>query len=272
MSNEVLLAANNIRRDFRVSGGFGRRSKIVSAVKGVSLKVERGAVLGIVGESGCGKSTLAKIILGLDAPTSGEVTFQGQKLSAMSNKVRARHIQPIFQDPYLSLNPHKRIETIIGLPLRVAGVPEREIKKQVRDIMDLTGLPVRHASAFPSQMSGGQRQRVAIARALISRPELVICDEPTSALDVSIQAQILNLLQDLRKELGLTYVLISHNLAVVEHIATEVMVMNMGEIVEHAPTAELFAAPKSDYTRMLLASILTPEPGKGLPDISFAAA
>ncbi len=272
MTGEVLLSAQDIRRDFSVSGGFGKRARIVQAVRGVSLHVKRGGVLGIVGESGCGKSTLAKILLGLDTPTSGEVSLRGKSLADMSRKERASQIQPIFQDPYLSLNPRKRIDTIIGLPLRVAGVPEREIRKQVRDMMDLTGLPTRLAGAYPSQMSGGQRQRVAIARALISRPELVVCDEPTSALDVSIQAQILNLLQDLRRELGLTYVLISHNLAVVEHIATDVLVMNHGEAVEYRPTAELFAAPQSDYTAMLLASILTPEPEKGLPDITLPAA
>ncbi|QPM92269.1 Oligopeptide transport ATP-binding protein OppF (plasmid) [Pseudooceanicola algae] len=272
MTDEVLLTARDIRRDFRVSAGFGRRMRTVSAVCGVSLDVKRGGVLGIVGESGCGKSTLAKIILGLDAPTGGEVLFQGRSLTEMDRKERARHIQPIFQDPYLSLNPRKRIDTIIGLPLRVAGMREGEIRQRVRDMMDLTGLPTRLAGAYPSQMSGGQRQRVAIARALISRPELVVCDEPTSALDVSIQAQILNLLQDLRRELGLTYVLISHNLAVVEHIATEVMVMNHGEVIEHRATEDLFAAPASAYTQMLLDSILTPEPDKGLPDISFTEA
>ena len=269
---DILLSARDIRRDFRVSGGFGKPRRTVQAVRGVSLDVPRGGVVGIVGESGCGKSTLAKILLGLDTPTAGAVLFQGRPIHDMARAERAGHIQPIFQDPYLSLNPHKRIETIIGLPLRVAGTPEREIRKRVAEMMDLTGLPQRLAIAFPSQMSGGQRQRVAIARALIARPELVICDEPTSALDVSIQAQILNLLQDLRRELGLTYVLISHNLAVVEHIATEVMVMNRGEVIEHRPTADLFAAPQSDYTRMLLASILTPEPGKGLPDLHIEPA
>ncbi|MGI3171064.1 ATP-binding cassette domain-containing protein [Pseudooceanicola sp. C21-150M6] len=270
--SDILLSARDIRRDFSVSAGFGKRKRLVQAVRGVSLDVPRGGVLGIVGESGCGKSTLAKILLGLDDPTAGEVLFQGQPLSGMSRMTRAAHIQPIFQDPYLSLNPRKRVETIIGLPLRVAGIAEREIRQRVHEMMEMTGLPTRLAGVFPSQMSGGQRQRVAIARALISRPELVICDEPTSALDVSIQAQILNLLQELRQELGLTYVLISHNLAVVEHIATEVMVMNRGEVVEHRPTAALFAAPESAYTRMLLASVLTPEPGKGLPEISYDAA
>ena len=269
---DILLSARDIRRDFRVSGGFGKPRRTVQAVRGVSLDVPRGGVVGIVGESGCGKSTLAKILLGLDRPTGGEVLLEGRPIHAMARAERAGHIQPIFQDPYLSLNPHKRVETIIGLPLRVAGVAEREIRARVGEMMELTGLPLRLAGAFPSQMSGGQRQRVAIARALISRPELVICDEPTSALDVSIQAQILNLLQELRAELGLTYVLISHNLAVVEHIATEVMVMNRGEVIEHRPTADLFAAPQTEYTRMLLASILTPDPGKGLPDIAFEPA
>ncbi|MCL4186554.1 MAG: ATP-binding cassette domain-containing protein [Rhodobacteraceae bacterium] len=268
MSDRPLLEATDLHRTYRVSGGFARPPRIVHAVRGVSLRVQRGAVLGIVGESGCGKSTLARIITGLEAATSGSVRFDGAPMEAMSRVERAGRIQPVFQDPYSSLNPRKTIAAIISLPLRIrGGAGAAEIDRRVREMMQLTGLAPRLADAFPSQLSGGQRQRVAIARALIARPQLVVCDEPTSALDVSVQSQILNLLQELRRELGLTYVLISHNLAVVEHMATEVMVMNRGVVVEHAATGRIFGSPSSAYTRMLLASILTPEPGRGLPEI-----
>jgi peptide/nickel transport system ATP-binding protein len=179
----------------------------------------------------------------------------------------ARRIQPIFQDPYSSLNPRKSVGDIIALPLRVHGMANAaERKRKVEEIMDLVGLPKRYVTNYPSQLSGGQRQRVAIARALIMRPEIVICDEPTSALDVSVQSQILNLLMDLRKELGLTYILISHNLAVVEHIATRVAVMYLGRIVEEKETDALFRNAEHPYTQALLASVLTPEPGLGIPD------
>jgi peptide/nickel transport system ATP-binding protein len=175
-------------------------------------------------------------------------------------------VQPVFQDPYSSLNPRKRIAAIIAAPLAVHGIGQRATRRErVAEMMTLVGLAPRLMTAYPGQLSGGQRQRVAIARALVMRPELVICDEPTSALDVSVQAQILNLLQELRQKLGLTYVLISHNLAVVEHLATRVAVMYLGRIVEDAPTHSVFAQPQHPYTQALLASVLTPEPGKGLP-------
>ena len=242
--------------------------RAVRAVDGVTLAVPTGGVMGIVGESGCGKSTLARIILGLMPPTSGEVRVEGQRLDTLDRRARARLIQPVFQDPYSSLNPRQRIRDIVALPLRAQGTRggQRNIDKPVAEMLARVGLPGPMADRFPAQLSGGQRQRVAIARALVLRPRIVVCDEPTSALDVSVQAQILNLLAELRAELGLTLVFISHNLAVVEHIATEVAVMYLGRVVEHAPVDDLFARPRHPYTSALLASVLTPEPGLGIPD------
>ncbi len=241
-----------------------RQFGAVRAVDGVSLSVPDGGVMGIVGESGCGKSTLARIILGLMPPSGGDVLVQGVSLATLDRRARARLIQPVFQDPYSSLNPRHRVRDIVALPLRAQG--QRDVDGPVRDMLARVGLPGAMADRLPGQLSGGQRQRVAIARALVLRPRIVVCDEPTSALDVSVQAQILNLLAELRRELGLTLVFISHNLAVVEHIATEVAVMYLGRIVEHAEVDALFTHPKHPYTRALLASVLTPEPGLGIPD------
>ena len=229
-------------------------------------------MLGLVGESGCGKTTMARMLLGLETPTSGEILIDGESLTGLDRIAVARRVQPIFQDPYSSLNPRKSIGSIINLPLRVhkVGDPE-QWQRQTEEMMELVGLPRRLYYNYPSQLSGGQRQRIAIARALIMKPEIVICDEPTSALDVSVQAQILNLLQDLRTELGLTYVVISHNLAVVEHIATRVAVMYLGRVVEEAESKTLFANPKHPYTKALLGSVLTPDPALGVPDTHLGA-
>ena len=252
---------------FQVSQGFMKGAKPLRAVNGVSLRIPKGQVVGLVGESGCGKSTLANILLGLQPPTSGDVLYSGQNAGSFSRKDVARRIQPIFQDPYSSLNPTKTIHSIVSLPLRVHNVGDpSEWDRKVHEILDLVGLPRRVAQSYPSQLSGGQRQRVAIARALIMKPEVVICDEPTSALDVSVQSQILNLLQDLKDDLGLTYLLISHNLAVVEHMADRVAVMYLGRIVEEAPAETLFKDPRHPYTKALLASVLTPDPRLGVPD------
>ena len=257
---------------FHVHQGFMRGSRPLRAVNGVSLKIPKGEVVGLVGESGCGKSTLANILLGLKQPTSGEIRYDGQSAAGISRRDTARRIQPIFQDPYSSLNPTKSIESIISLPLRVHGVGDpSQHGARIAEMLDLVGLPKRVADSYPSQLSGGQRQRVAIARALIMRPEVVICDEPTSALDVSVQSQILNLLQDLKDELGLTYLLISHNLAVVEHMADRVAVMYLGRIVEETDSETLFADPRHPYTRALLASVLTPNPRLGVPDTHLGA-
>jgi peptide/nickel transport system ATP-binding protein len=270
--SEVLLETRHVSCRFMVSGGLFRAARPLQAVSGVSLRLAKGEVLGLVGESGCGKSTLAKMLLGLQRPTSGAILFDGEDIAGLDRIALARRVQPIFQDPYSSLNPRKTVGAIIALPLRVHGVGEAaQWRRRVEEMMDLVGLARRLHDRYPAQLSGGQRQRVAIARALIMKPELVICDEPTSALDVSVQSQILNLLQALRAELGLTYLLISHNLAVVEHMATRVAVMYIGRIVEEAETAALFAAPRHPYTKALLQSVLTPEPGLGLPDIGLGA-
>ena len=262
-----MLETRNLTCVFQVRQGMFQPKRPLTAVNGVSLKVDKGDVLGLVGESGCGKSTLAKMLLGLQAPTSGDVLVDGEALSRLDRKAVARRVQPIFQDPYSSLNPRKSISSIISLPLRVHGIGKSaDWEREVRKIMDLCGLPSRAYDGYPNQLSGGQRQRVAIARALVMRPEVVICDEPTSALDVSVQSQILNLLLDLQQELGLTYVLISHNLAVVEHIATRVAVMYLGRIIEETGSEALFQEPRHPYTRALLDSVLTPEPGLGVPD------
>jgi peptide/nickel transport system ATP-binding protein len=263
----------NLRREFRMHSGLLAPEKRVIAVDDVSFSVPTGGVLGIVGESGCGKSTLARLILGLLAPTSGAALVEGKPLSELGRKARARMIQPVFQDPFASLNPRRRVEDIVALPLVAQGAFSRsEIKRRVAKILERVGLSAEMGKRMPAQLSGGQRQRAAIARALILEPRILICDEPTSALDVSVQAQILNLLADLRRDLKLTYLFISHNLAVVEHVASEVAVMYLGRIVERNETDALFSAPRHPYTQALLQSVLTPEPGRGVPDVGLGDA
>jgi peptide/nickel transport system ATP-binding protein len=264
------IEVRGLRREFRVRQGVFAPPKRVIAVDDVSFAVPAGSVLGVVGESGCGKSTLARLILGLLEPTAGDVVVDGQRLATMDRRARARLIQPVFQDPFASLNPKRRVRDIVAMPLIAQGdISGPEITRRVAKALERVGLSPDQGSRFPAQLSGGQRQRVAIARALVLRPRIVVCDEPTSALDVSVQAQILNLLAELRRDLGLTYLFISHNLAVVEHIASEVAVMYLGRIVERAESEELFAAPRHPYTRALLASVLTPEPGLGVPDVGL---
>jgi peptide/nickel transport system ATP-binding protein len=265
--SDAVLQTHDLNKTYTVSAGLFKGKKFLKAVNGVNLVVEKGSVLGLVGESGCGKSTVAKLILMLEGVTSGRISFDGQDIFAIPRKEVARRIQPVFQDPYASLNPRKSISSIISLPLRVHRVGEpKSWHRKVEEIMDIVGLPPRFRHSYPNQLSGGQRQRVAVARALIMRPEIVICDEPTSALDVSVQSQILNLLMDLRKDFGLTYILISHDLAVVEHLASRVAVMYLGRIVEEAPASALFEQPRHPYTQALLDSVLTPDPRLGLPE------
>ena len=271
--NDTVIEVRDVRQTFMISAGAFRGKRPLHAVNGVSMDIRRGEVVGIVGESGCGKTTLAKMILGLLPPTGGEILVEGRRVTDMDRLKVARLLQPIFQDPYSSLNPRKSVGSIISLPLKVQKDPRPQTwRKRVEEMMGYVGLSKRLYNLYPNQLSGGQRQRVAVARALINRPQVVICDEPTSALDVSVQSQILNLLQDLRKELNLTYVLISHNLAVVEHIATRVAVMYLGRVVEEADTESLFQRPQHPYTRALLESVLTPEPGLGVPDTQLGAA
>jgi peptide/nickel transport system ATP-binding protein len=247
-------------------GLFGQRSEL-RALDHVSLSITRGDILALVGESGCGKSTLARALLGLTTVQHGNVQFGGALLESIAPRIIARSLQPIFQDPYSSLNPRRTLSEIIRRPLDVhaIGAPH-ERRTKVLEMMEQVGLPARLEHSYPNQLSGGQRQRAAIARAIIMRPQLLICDEPTSALDVSVQAQILNLLLDLRDELGLTYLIITHDLALVKHMATRVAVMYFGEIVETGDARQIFASPRHPYTQALLASALTITPGAGVPD------
>ena len=263
----ALIEVRDVGRQFKVRSGLMGQPKRVVAVDGVSLTLRAGEVMGVVGESGCGKSTLAKIILGLLEPTSGEVLIDGRHLGGLDRRERAKLIQPVFQDPFSSLNPRRRVRDIVGMPLAAQGeAGSAEIRKRVDAMLDRVGLDPSMGERLPAQLSGGQRQRVAIARALVLRPRIVVCDEPTSALDVSVQAQILNLLAELRREFGLSYLFISHNLAVVEHVATEVAVMYLGRIVEQNESETLFRDPRHPYTKALLASVLTPEPKLGIPE------
>lgn len=264
------MSAIDVRR---VAKTFKAGKRTVVAVDDVSFSVPEGGVLGIVGESGCGKSTLARLILGLLPADSGEITIDGQRLADLGRKARARLIQPVFQDPFASLNPLKRVRDIVAMPLVAQGTfAKAETARTVDEMLARVGLSREMGGRLPTELSGGQRQRVAIARALVLRPRIVVCDEPTSALDVSVQAQILNLLAELRRDLGLTYLFISHNLAVVEHVASEVAVMYLGRLVEREPTETLFARPEHPYTKALLASVLTPEPGLGVPDVGLGDA
>ena len=261
-----------LSRSFVLKRGLFHAPGEIKAVDKVTLRISKGETLGLVGESGCGKSTLAKMLLGLLAPTSGNVLVHGQEIDPRQRHARARQIQPIFQDPYSSLNPRRTVADIVGVPLRLHRVGSRaEQQRAVREMLGLVGMPERTHQQYPNQLSGGQRQRVAIARALVLRPDILVCDEPTSALDVSVQAQILNLLMDLKAEFGLTYFFISHDLGVVEHLADRVAVMHRGAIVELGTREQVFTQPQHPYTRALLASALSPEPGLGLPEIPAEA-
>ncbi|WP_409159983.1 ATP-binding cassette domain-containing protein [Pectobacterium sp. B2J-2] len=267
-NDDIALELCSLSRVFRLNQGLFKQPGEIRAVNNVSLRVRRGETLGLVGESGCGKSTLAKMLLGLLEPTSGNVLIEGREIDACDRKEMASRIQPIFQDPYSSLNPRRTVSDIVEVALRLHNIGTPETRKaRVREMLDVVGMPLRTHAQYPGQLSGGQRQRVAIARALIMQPDILICDEPTSALDVSVQAQILNLLLALKKEFGLTYLLISHNLSVVEHLVDHVAVMQRGTIVEQGTREQVFHTPQHRYTRTLLASVLTPIPGLGIPDI-----
>jgi len=262
-----LLSATGVHCHFNVKRGLFGKTQRLHAVNGVTLAIARGETLAVVGESGCGKTTLARILLGLIVPQEGKVLLDGAPLAGGATRAVARRMQPIFQDPYSSLNPRRTLAEIIRRPLDVHGIgTPQERRRKVDRMMALVGLHGRLTHSYPNQLSGGQRQRAAIARAIIMEPQLVICDEPTSALDVSVQSQILNLLLDLRAELNLTYLLITHDLAVVQHMATRVAVMYLGEIVETGSAREVFAAPRHPYTQALLASAPTVTPGAGIPD------
>jgi len=255
-----LLSVVELSTHYKSAGGTLR------AVDDVSLTVETGETVALVGESGCGKSTLGKTLLRLVDPTSGSITFQGRDITALGQQeLRAtrRSIQMIFQDPFASLNPRHSIRDILTAPLKVHGAGDRaERRRRVEDMIDRVGLPREALDRYPHEFSGGQRQRIGIARALILAPQLVVCDEPVSALDLSIQAQILNLLVDMKKDLGLSYFFISHDLSVVRYFADRVLVMYLGKIVESADVAELWASPKHPYTRALMEAVPDPEKRK----------
>jgi oligopeptide transport system ATP-binding protein len=256
-----LIAAHDLVKHFPVRSGSLRRasSEHVHAVDGVSLAVDRGETLGIVGESGCGKSTLGQLLVRLETPTSGRVIFDGVDITGYSsNALRPfrREMQIVFQDPYASLNPRKRVGQIVGDPLRIHRFGSGgEIRERVRELLEVVGLSAAHINRYPHEFSGGQRQRIGVARALALNPRLIVADEPVSALDVSIQAQVVNLLDDLQDELGLTYVFIAHDLGVVRHVSDRIAVMYLGVIVEQAPADVLYERPIHPYTEALLSAI-----------------
>lgn len=259
-----LLELHDVSRHYAVTNGLlGLQSGTVHAVSDVSLTVNKGETLGLVGESGCGKSTLAKCIMGLEPLSGGSISFQDKLLKDWDNKLLRRHIQMIFQDPYSSLNPRQKVGSIIREALDIHKLGTREERKRkVLELMELVGLRPEQASRYPHEFSGGQRQRIAVARSLALNPDLVVCDEPVSALDVSVQAQVLRMLRDIQKRLDLTYVFISHDLAVVSHVSDRVAVMYLGRIVELAPTEILFESPKHPYTEALLSAVLPPDPDR----------
>jgi peptide/nickel transport system ATP-binding protein len=264
--DDIILEVNNLKMYFPVTAGIlRRRVGEVKAVDDVSLKIKRGVTMGLVGESGCGKTTVGRCILRIYQPTSGQIIFEGQDITNLSlSEVRVlrRKIQLIFQDPYSSLDPRKSAGSIVGEALKVQRLchDKQEYKKRVAELFTLVGLDPEMSNRYPHEFSGGQRQRIGIARALSCNPSLIVCDEPVSALDVSFQAQIINLLQDLLKKMGLTYILIAHDLSVVRHICDTVAVMYLGHIVEFADRKELYNNPLMPYTRALISAVPIPDP------------
>ena len=265
-NSDALLSVRDLRKHFAVKGGFlSREIERVHAVDGVSFDIGAGETLGLVGESGCGKSTTGRCILRLIEPSSGEVIFKGadvRKMSGEALRAMRRDMQIIFQDPYASLNPRLTVGAIVGEALTIHALTKsrQELEDRVVQLLETVGLQPDHMRRFPHEFSGGQRQRIGIARALAVEPKLIVCDEPVSALDVSIQAQVINLLEDLRERFGLTYLFIAHDLSVVEHISTRIAVMYLGRVVEVAPSQELYDHPLHPYSEALLSAVPIPDP------------
>ncbi|HWD42835.1 MAG TPA: dipeptide ABC transporter ATP-binding protein [Actinomycetota bacterium] len=265
-AREPLVRLTGVRKYFPITQGiiFQREVGRVHAVDGIDLEVFPGETLGVVGETGCGKSTLARLITRLLPVTEGRIEFDGRDITTLKGgglRALRREIQMIFQDPYSSLNPRKRVGAIIGDPFDIHGIADgKERKRRVQELMETVGLNPEHYNRFPAEFSGGQRQRIGVARALALRPKLIICDEPVSALDVSIQAQVINLLEDLQEELKLTYVFIAHDLSVVRHVSDRVAVMYLGKVVELADAGRLYAEPKHPYAAALLSAVPVPDP------------
>jgi len=261
----ALVEVKDLVKHFPIRGGvFLKEIASVKAVDGVSLSIREGETMGLVGESGCGKTTLGRLMLRLEEPTAGEIYFQGENILTYGpSRMRAlrREMQIVFQDPFSSLNPRKTVAEIVGEPLRVHGIgSRREREERVLSLLEVVGLRQEHLRRYPHQFSGGQRQRIGVARALALNPKLIVCDEAVSALDVSIQAQVINLLQDLQGEFGLTYLFISHDLSVVEHVSNRVAVMYLGKLVEIAASEELYTTPLHPYTQALLSASPIPDP------------
>lgn len=264
-NEEILLEVNNLKKYFPIKGGvFGRVVGNVKAVDGVSFYVNKGETVGLVGESGCGKTTTGKVVLRLEEATEGEILFEGRNVLELGREeMRSlrREMQIIFQDPYSSLNPRMTVGNIIGEALEIHGLARGKAKeKKVKELLEVVGLTAHHMRRYPHEFSGGQRQRIGVARALAVDPKLIVCDEPVSALDVSIQAQVINLMEDLQKEFDLTYLFIAHDLSVVKHISDRIAVMYLGKIVELADKKVLFKKPIHPYTQALLSAIPIPDP------------